>query len=300
MSKLIVSGGKLPVAERVLRVSVWANVCLAALKFAAGIIAGSQALISDGIDSLSDVFATVIVIIGVRMSGKSADKDHPYGHERFEPVAALALAAVLFIAAAGIGWTGIQKIISGDYGSTDISAIALVASLIAIAVKECMYRYVNAAAKKINSGALRADAWHHRTDALSSVGSFIGVLGAKLGAPIFDPLAGAVIALFVFKAAFDIAKDAVSKLTDRACDDTLTEEIRSVVLKQENVRGVDALFTRLFGNRVYVDIEISVNGETPLKFAHAIAQQVHDEVETRFPQIKHCMVHVNPDEPSTD
>jgi cation diffusion facilitator family transporter len=297
MSKKIISGGKAPVAERVLQVSVWANVCLAALKFAAGIIAGSQALISDGIDSLSDVFATVIVIIGVRMSCKSADKDHPYGHERFEPIAALALAAVLFAAAAGIALSGIQKIISGEYNTGDIGVVALFASLIAIAVKEGMYRYVNSAAKKINSSALRADAWHHRTDALSSIGSFVGVLGSKLGAPICDPLAGAVIAIFVFKAAYDIAKDAVSKLTDRACDDKLTEEIRSVVMKQEHVRGVDELSTRMFGNRVYVDIEISVNGETPLKFAHAIAQQVHDAVETRFPEIKHCMVHVNPYEP---
>ena len=158
-----------------------------------------------------------------------------------------------------------------------------------------MYWYTRNAAKKINSGALMADAWHHRSDALSSIGSFAGILGARLGFPVLDPAAATAISFFIIKTSVSIFIDAISKMTDRACSDEVVSGIAGVILAQQGVLGLDSLNTRLFGNRAYVDVEIRADGSVCLDQTHAIAQHVHDEVEKAFPEIKHCMVHVNPD-----
>lgn len=282
-------------AMRVSAMSIISNVLLSVFKLFAGIIAHSGAMISDAVHSLSDVFSTFIVIIGVKLSGKESDAKHQYGHERIECVAAILLAVMLAITGIGIGYSGVMKIIDGDGEEPLIpGTLALVAAIVSIAVKEAMFWYTRAAAKKINSGALMADAWHHRSDSLSSVGSFIGILGARLGLPVLDPIASVVICLFIIKAAYDIFKDAIRKMTDEACDSDVVEEIRNVSLKQKGVLGVDQIQTRLFGNRIYVDIEICADGTVPLKQSHSIAQQVHDAIEAAFPAVKHCMVHVNP------
>ena len=139
-----------------------------------------------------------------------------------------------------------------------------------------------------------ADAWHHRSDALSSIGSFVGVFGARLGFPILDPLACIVICFFILKAAIDIFRDAIGKMTDKACDEQITEKMRQVILSQEAVEGIDQMQTRLFGDKIYVDVEIRTDGSATLERAHNIAQRVHDAIEEEFPKVKHCMVHVNP------
>ena len=157
-----------------------------------------------------------------------------------------------------------------------------------------MYWYTRSAAIKINSGALKADAWHHRSDALSSVGSFIGILGARIKFPILDPIASIIICLFIVKVSYDIFKDSIYKLIDASCDDETINKIRKIALAQEGVMQLDTLKTRVFGSRIYVDIEISAYGKQSLEDAHNIAQKVHDEVEENIPMIKHCMVHVNP------
>jgi len=157
-----------------------------------------------------------------------------------------------------------------------------------------MYWYTRSAAKKVDSGALMADAWHHRSDAFSSVGSFIGILGARLGFPFLDPVACIVICLFIIKAAFSIFMDAIGKMTDKSCNDEIVKEIREVILAQKDVIRIDRLRTRLFGDKIYVDLEISIDGEAKLYEAHDIAQQVHDAIEKRFSNVKHCMVHMNP------
>ena len=144
-----------------------------------------------------------------------------------------------------------------------------------------------------------ADAWHHRSDALSSVGALIGIIGARCGYPFLEPLASLIICLFILKAAFDIFKDAVDKMIDRSCDEETENAVRSCVLEQEDVLGIDMLKTRVFGNRIYVDIEISANGSKTLYEGHAIAERVHDAVEKSFPRIKHIMVHVNPSAPDS-
>ena len=139
-----------------------------------------------------------------------------------------------------------------------------------------------------------ADAWHHRSDALSSVGSFLGILGAKLGFPVLDPIASVVICIFIIKAAKDIFCSSIDKMTDHACDGQTVEAIKKLALSQEGVLGVDQIKTRVFGDRIYVDMEIAANGEDTLNVTHAVAQNVHDKIETHFPKVKHCMVHVNP------
>lgn len=283
------------VAVGVSTVTIVINLTLAGFKFLAGFLAHSGAMISDAVHSASDVLATLIVILGVKLAGRDADRSHPYGHERLECVAALILAVILGATGLGIGWSGIRKITgSGELAVPGL--LALIAAVVSIVVKEAMFWYTWLAAKRINSSALKAEAWHHRSDALSSVGSFAGILGARLGFPALDPVASVVICLFILKAAWDILADALGKMTDHACPPAMEQEMADVILAQPGVLGLDTLNTRLFGDRVYVDVEIQADGDLPLKVTHATAQAVHDTLECQFPQVKHCMVHVNPAE----
>lgn len=285
------------IAMRISYVSIIINAILSLFKFIAGFVSNSSAMISDSIHSLSDVFSTIIVMIGIKLSAKSSDKEHPYGHERFECVAAIILSIILFLVGFGIGGEGVKKILNGSYDQLAIPGLpALIAALVSIAVKEAMYWRTRAAAKKINSGALMADAWHHRSDALSSIGSFAGILGSRMGFPILDSVASLIICLFIIKTAYDIFIDSIGKMTDKSCDDKTTEKIRETILNQAGVDSVDLLQTRIFGNRIYIDVEISAAGNISLYESHEIAHNVHDAVELNFPNIKHCMVHVNPSE----
>ena len=284
-------------AYRVSAVSIAVNLLLSAAKLFAGIVAHSGAMVSDAVHSASDVFSTFIVIAGVKISNKSADTNHRYGHERMECVASILLAVFLFLTGAGIGLNGVETILNRDTAPIVVPGLlALVMAVISIVVKEWMYWYTRGAAKKINSGALMADAWHHRSDALSSVGAFVGIFGARLGFPILDPIASIVICVFIAKAAYDVFKDAIDKLVDTACDPATVEQMRSVILEQDGVCGIDDLRTRLFGSKIYVDVEISVDGSLVLRDAHHIAEMVHDKIEENFQDVKHCMVHVNPND----
>ena len=283
------------IAMQVSANSIAVNLMLSIFKLIAGLMASSGAMISDAIHSASDVFSTIIVIIGVKISGKASDEDHPYGHDRFECVASIILAILLGVTGVGIGLTGVQKLTAGHYDTLAVPGVlALAAAVISIVVKEIMYWYTRNAAKKINSGALMADAWHHRSDALSSVGAFIGILGARMGYPILDPIASVVICIFIGKAAYDIFKDAVDKMVDKSCDEKTIQKMREVIASQTGVENIDLLQTRLFGAKIYVDIEIAADKTLSLENAHEIAQRVHDAVEKNFPLVKHCMVHVNP------
>lgn len=284
-------------AMRISFVSIIMNVLLSLFKLLAGVLSHSGAMISDAIHSASDVFSTIVVMIGVKISGKESDKEHPYGHERMECVAAIILATILALTGIGIGWSALVKILGGEYDQLMVPGVlALAAAVISIVVKEGMFWYTRAGAKRIDSGALMADAWHHRSDALSSVGALVGIGGARLGFAILDPIASLVICIFVEKAAFDIFRDAVNKMVDKACDDETEQKMRTCVMGQEGVMGVDLLRTRTFGNKIYVDIEICVDGDKSLREAHGVAETVHDSVEREFSKVKHIMVHVNPQE----
>lgn len=284
------------VAMRVSVVSIIVNIALSLIKLLAGIFAKSGAMISDAVHSASDVFSTFVVIAGVKLAGKQPDKEHPYGHERMECVAAVILSVVLAATGAGIGIKGIEKIASPDDNVLAIPGIpALAAAVISVAVKEFMYHYTKRAANSINSGALMADAWHHRSDSLSSIGSFAGILGARMGFPVLDPLASVIICVFIEKAAIDIFRDAVDKMIDRSCPDETVEEMRKVILGTKDVLGIDEIKTRLFGSKIYVEVEILMDSSKTLVEAHDTAEEVHDSIEAHFPEVKHCMVHVNPD-----
>ncbi len=279
-------------------VTIVVNFVLSVYKFTAGIIAHSGAMISDSLHSASDVLSTLIVIAGIKISAKSSDKSHPYGHERFECISAVILSALLAATGIGIGIGGVKNIVFKSDSLKTPGVAALVAALVSIAVKEFMYHYTMRGAVKIGSDSLRADAWHHRSDALSSVGSFAGIFGARLGIKVLDPIASVVICFLIVKVAFDIFKDAVNKMTDRACDEETVELIRQTALEQEGVLAVDLLKTRLFGDRIYVDVEICADRNLTLEKSHEIAERTHDAIEGVSPKIKHCMVHVNPSKPS--
>lgn len=283
-------------ANKVSVISIVVNIALSAFKLAAGIIANSTAMISDAIHSASDVLASFVVIIGIGLATKESDKEHPYGHERLECVAAIILSMILMITGIGIGSSAAKTILTGSSADIEIPGIlALIAAVTSIAVKEAMYWYTRYYAKKYDSGALMADAWHHRSDALSSVGALIGIVAARLGYPVADPIASLVIFVFIVKASIDIFRDAVDRMVDRSCDDETEEEICKIVRSNEDVIAIDMLQTRMFGNKIYVDIEIRVDGSLSLREAHAIAEAVHDDIEDKFSKIKHIMIHVNPD-----
>lgn len=283
------------IAIRVSFVTILWNVVLSILKLLVGLLGKSSAMLSDAVHSISDVISTVIVIIGVKMAGKEPDKEHPFGHERMECVAAVILAMLLFVTGAGIGIGAAEKIIANSYEAYSIpGGILLAAAAISILVKEGMYHYTKRAAKKTGSGALKADAWHHRSDALSSVGSLIGIAGAQLGFPILDALAGIAICILIIKVAVQIFFEAVGKMVDKACDETFEQELGEMILATEGVISIDKLKTRLFGDKIYVEVEICADSACTLEEAHAIAHLAHDKVESQYEMVKHCMIHVNP------
>ena len=282
-------------ANKVSFITIIGNVILSVIKLIAGIVAHSNAMISDAVHSVSDVFSTIIVIIGIRLAAKESDKEHPYGHERLECVAAIILAMVLFITGFGIGAEALKNIFSGNYADLRVPGIlALIVAVISIAGKEGMFRYTRYYARQIDSGALMADAWHHRSDAFSSIGALIGIGGARLGYPIMDSVASLVIFSFIAKAAFEIFKDAIDKMVDHSCDEETEKQIYNCVMENENVLGIDLLQTRIFGSKIYVDVEIQVDGSYTLQEAHNIAESVHEKIEQNFSKVKHIMVHVNP------
>jgi len=281
-------------AMKVSAVSIIVNLLLSLFKLVAGIMASSGAMISDAIHSASDVFSSIVVMIGVVLSSKESDKEHQYGHERIECVVAIILSVILLATGLAIGYAGIKAIIHAEYEHLETPGrLALVAAVVSVLVKEMMYWYTRAVAKQINSSALMADAWHHRSDSLSSIGAFVGILGARMAAPVLDSVASVVICVFIGKAAFDIFMDAVKKMLDTSCDDEVVKEMVTLILEHEGV-DIDEIRTRLFGSKIYVEIEIALDGDMTLKKAHDIAEEVHDDLEEKFPLVKHCMVHVNP------
>lgn len=281
------------IATRVSLVGIIGNVVLTAFKLLAGIIAKSGAMVSDAIHSASDVLATAIVMISMKFATKGADGEHPYGHERFECIASLLLSFILCVAGAGIGLSGIRKVI-GLEEAVIPGKLALIAAAVSIVVKEAMYWYTIKAARKINSSALTANALDHRSDAFSSVGSFAGILGAILGFAKLDAIASLVIACFILRVAYTIFRDAVEKMVDKACDDEYVDKLRDCIAQTEQVLAIDRVSTRLFGDRVYVDVEVSMDKDLTLYDAHAYGHDIHDRIEEQYPEVKHCMVHINP------
>lgn len=283
------------IVRRLSAVGIVGNILLVIFKLYAGIAGRSSAMVSDAIHSLSDVFATLIAALGVRISRKKPDKEHPYGHDRFECLASLILGAILAATGLGIGYSGLKAIIGGEFAALKApSAIALVAAVVSIVTKEAMYQYTRYYAVKMKSSAFMADAWHHRSDAFSSIGSLIGIGGAMLGCTVLDSVASVVICICILKVGYDILKEAVNNLVCTSCGPSYDEELKKFMAGIPGVESVDLVLTRKFGNKIYIDAEISVNGKMSLEEAHQISENVHDAVEARSDEIKHIMIHVNP------
>lgn len=283
------------IIKQVSAVGVFGNIVLTMFKLMAGILGHSNAMISDAIHSLSDVFATLVAFVGVKLSHRSADTAHPYGHERMECVASLSLGLILLITGLGIGKVGIEHIFFTNHASLEApSAIALLAAVVSIGTKEAMYWYTRHYAKILDSQAFMADAWHHRSDAFSSIGSLVGIAGAMLGYPVLDSVASVVICCFILKVSYDVLSAAISNMLDASGGDEYNEKLAAFIDTQEGVKHIDMLQSRLFGNRVYVDLEIAVDGDQTLREAHDISVRVHRGVEKNFPEVKHIMIHLNP------
>lgn len=291
------------IINKVAIVTIVVNLILAIGKFLAGIFGKSTAMISDAVHSSSDVLSTLIVLVGARIAVKNEDKDHNYGHDKFESIASIMLAMLLFATALGLGYTGIKDIISASKGDDNYvkpTLLALIAAIVSIVVKEGMYWYTIFYAKKLDSQALKADAWHHRSDAFSSIAGFVGILGAMLGVYVLEGIATVLIALLIVKVSYDIVKVVIRQLTDHAAPEELVSKIYKTINEDGDVKNIDLLKTRISGSIIYVEAEIAVDSALNIIEAHAIAQRVHDKIEETFEEVKHIVIHVNPYEPSAD
>ncbi len=275
--------------------SISTNVVLSLFKLIAGFAGHSSVMISDAVHSMSDVFATLIALVGVKISWKSPDEKHPYGYERLECLASIFLGIVLLGTGVVIGFSGIHHIVTGEYKQLAAPGmIAMVAAAVSIVVKEGMYHYIKHYALILHSSVFMADACNHRSDALSSIGALIGIGGSMLGFKILDPLASILLCGFIGKMCFTIFRDACNNLIDTSCGREYEQELESYIASLDGVDHLDVLRTRMFGCKVYVDTEIAVDSDLSLIEAHKIAEDVHSSVEKNFTNVKHITIEVNP------
>ena len=273
-------------------VTLLINIVLTVFKIIAGIVGRSNAMVADGIHTLSDVLSTVVVMVGLKVASKDADESHPYGHEKFELIFSKILSLFLIVTGAFIGYKGVISLINNDVSVP--GKIAVYAAIFSIISKEVMYRYTMRVAKEIRSVSMEADAWHHRSDALSSIGTFVGVFGARLGYPILDPLAGILVSFMVIKVGVDLYLKSVKGLVDESTDQKTIDFIKELTDSVEGVIRISDLKTRTFANKIYVDLDIEVDSCITVYEGHEIAQKVHDKIEGELADVKHCMVHVEP------
>lgn len=275
--------------------SLWTlglNFLLGSVKLAAGLWGRSSAMVADAAHSYSDCASTVAVIAGLKMASKSADDDHPYGHEKYELIFANILSILLGLTAVKIGYDALMVIAHGSYQVPGLAP--LLAAVFSVAVKEVMYRLTLRKAKKIGSVAMEADAWHHRSDALSSIGAFVGILGARLGLPVLDPVTGLLVSILVLKVAIDLYRKSVSGLVDSSTDAETVARIRQLLADIDGIEEVSGLKTRVFGASAYADVTIKVDGAMTVEEGHDIATLAHNKIEANLPKIKHIMVHIEP------
>ncbi len=276
-------------------ITIIINLFLFIIKLILGLISHSKSLVSDAIHSLSDVFTTIIVIFGFIVSSREADENHPYGHERIESAFAIVLAFILLITGVYIGYEGLISLVNPSKIVVP-SLIGLIGAILSILVKEIMYQYTIRIAKKLNSPSLKGDAWHHRSDAISSLGSLVGILGAHYGLPILDPLICLFICLLIIKTSIDIFISALSGMLDTACDKETENAILKTIIDSNKKFQVIDLKTRLFGSKIYIDLIISMDGNTTLKNVDKVRVKLHDEIEAKFNLVKHINIKVIPNE----
>lgn len=272
--------------------TILGNIVLSFFKIIIGTLGKSQALLSDGIHSILDVVTTIIAFFGIKASQKRDDNCHPYGHEKIEPIIAKIMAVILLTTALLIGYKGISSIINKSF--TIPSSLTIYIAISSIVIKEWMYRITIKVADEIDSSSLKADAWHHRSDAYSSIATLIGIVGARMGILVLDPLVSIFICILISKIALDIYIQAVKQLIDTSADEITKNQITNLILEIDGVRAIDKMQTRLHGCKLYVDLEISIDKNITVYEGHKIAHKVHDNIENNMVKVKHCMIHVNP------
>lgn len=275
------------------------NVVLLLFKFVAGIVGHSAAMLADAVHSLSDFVTDVIVLVFVHISGKPKDKSHDYGHGKYETLAMTVIGLALLIVAIGIVYSGMTKIIDWANG-TDLEApgmLALWAALLSIVLKESVYRYSMVKARELNSQAVEANAWHHRSDALSSLGTAIGIGGAIfLGKrwTVLDPIASVVVGMFIVKVAIDLLRRGIGDLMEQSLPDAVEEEMLQMVGAIPGVVEPHNLRTRRIGNHYAIELHIRMDGDISLRESHDKASEVEDMLRNRYGEDTHVAVHVEP------
>ena len=280
-------------ANKVTLKAIGWNIFLAFIKIIAGILGKSSVMIADGLHSASDIITSMGVLIGNYISSKPFDKEHNYGHEKAETLVSFLLSIILVGVALSIGYEASKSLFNIE-GIAIPTLLPLVVSIISIVIKEYQYRITIRIAKKINSPALKADAWHHRSDALSSIAAFVGIGGAMLGFKILEPLASIVVALFVCKVGYDILKNAVNELMDVSIDETYENEIKKIAQLTEGVMNLGSLRTRKHGASAYVDLVICVDGKLTVTSGHDIATNLEKKIQNDINIVKGITVHVEP------
>ena len=275
------------------------NVILLLFKFVAGILGHSAAMVADAIHSLSDFVTDLIVLVFVRISGKPEDKSHDYGHGKYETLAMTIIGMALLAVAIGIVYSGMTKIIAWANGA-QLEApgmLALWAALLSVLLKEGVYRYSMVKARQLKSQAVEANAWHHRSDALSSIGTAVGIGGAIfLGQrwTVLDPIASVIVGLFIVKVSIDLLRDGIGDLMEQSLPDVIEDEILGLVASLPDVVEPHDLRTRRIGNHYAIELHILMDGDITLREAHDKASEVEDLLRERYGEETHVAVHVEP------
>lgn len=271
---------------------VW-NFVLTIIKVVAGVLGRSNAMIADGIHSASDIISSVGVLIGNYVSSTPGDKEHNYGHEKAETLVSFLLSILLIIVSLSIGASAFKSLFNLDELEIP-TALPLIVAIISILIKEYQYRITIKVANKINSPALKADAWHHRSDALSSIAAFVGIGGSMLGFKALDPVASVVVALFVAKVGIDILISSVNELMDVSMDEDQEYEIKNIVSNTSGVMNLGEMKTRKHGAMAYVDLTICVDGALTVRQGHDIANKLEEDIINSMEFVKGITVHVEP------
>ncbi len=284
---------------RVTLVGSLVNLLLMALKFVAGIVGRSGAMLADAVHSLSDFLTDIVVLVFVGISARPQDESHDYGHGKFETVATMLIGLALAAAAVGIIVSGATKLAAWLQGDAlpAPGRVALWAALVSIATKELLYRYTAFRGRRLHSPALTANAWHHRSDALSSVGAAVGIGGAILLGDrwtVLDPLASIVVGALLAKVALDLLKPSLGELTDQSLPDAAEAEIRRILLSEPGVSEPHNLKTRRIGSRVAIEVHIRLDGNLPLREAHETASRLEKKLREHFGGDAHIMIHMEP------
>jgi len=278
--------------KKISYITIFGNIFLALLKIIIGTLVASSALIADGFHSVSDVASTLAVLIAIYVSSKPPDEEHQYGHGQAESIAAKILGILLLLTGLVLAYNIIKQIINQNFGIPGI--YGLWAAIASIIIKEIMFRYTYKVGQKTNNQALIADAWHHRSDAISSVAAAIGILGANMGLPILDPIAGIIVAILIIRVGWNIIVDAVNALMVKAPPKEDSEEIRETVNKIAGVKDIKELRAHYSGVDLYVDLRIVVDGNLTVKEGHDISVDVRNRLLKECEQVKEVIVHIHP------